>query len=464
MVNLPCVIGQEVTRVDQAEFEQVASLFKTFHRRFSGLFGYVQTKERSAQYLQGLLVQRSERRNAENLAEAVDGATARTLQRFLSESPWEHEPLIDALQVFVGERLNTSDGVFILDETGVAKQGQRSVGVARQYCGTLGKVGNCQVGVFLAYASARGHALIDMRLFLPQEWSSDAARCEKAGVPIEIAFQSKPQLGCAMLRQAQTRGAFNGRWVTADSLYGSSPDLRDALQTDGWHYVMDVRSTERLFTTPTETAVPTWSGRGRKPTQPHLVEGASPAQGVAELVTAWPAAQWQTLTVGEGAQGPRTYQFAAVRGWECRDGLPGRETWLLARRNLDGSELKYALSNAPAPTPLVRLAQVATTRWCIETEIQTEKGQVGLDEYEVRSWRGWHHHMALALLAGAFLLQLQQDWGEKDAPADAPSSRTHTPRGAAQTHLDVARPMGLVGRHPTPQRARHPLPSQTSAS
>ena len=440
--------------MNEAEFDQVADSFKAFHRRFSPLFGYAQAKERSEQYVRGLLVQHAERRNAENVAEAIDGVNARSLQRLLTESPWNHRRVIAELQVFLGERLSAPDGVFILDETAFPKQGLKSVGVASQYCGTLGKVANCQVGVLLAYASSKGHALTDMRLFLPEEWINDRARCEQAGVPKDTSYQTKPQLGLAMLREARRRGALVGEWVTADSLYGMSPQLRDELVTDGWHYVLEVRSHERLFTQPTQTHVPAWSGRGRKPTRPRLVEDAPRPQTVAAIIEALSPQAWQTLTVAEGAQGPRTYQFAAIRGWECRDEIPGRETWLLARRNLDGSELKYAVSNAAETTALVTLAHVASTRWCIETEIQTEKGQIGLDEYEVRSWRGWHHHITLALLAGAFLLQLQQAWGEKDASSHASPSRPRPPRSPAQACLVSSRPAWLAHRHPTAQRPR----------
>jgi hypothetical protein len=168
------------------------------------------------------------------------------------------------------------------------------------------------------------------------------------------------------------------------------------------------------------------------------------------------------LSVAEGAQGPRTYQFAALRVWESRDGLPGRACWLVLRRNLDGSEPRSYLSNAPAHTPLRTLAQVAAARWVIETEIQTAKGETGLDEYEVRSWTGWHHHITLALLAGAFLLSLQQDWGEKDAPDHAPASQPGAPRTAPPPPLDTRRVAPMAQRHPRAQRAGQTVTHQAS--
>jgi len=180
--------------MDQTAFGQVAGSFAAFHQEFAPLFGRTEAQRRSEQYMRGLLVQQTDRRNAENVAEMIEGATPRTLQRLLTEAPWATEPLIARLQRYVGARLNTPEGVFVLDESGFPKQGRHSVGVARQYCGALGKVGNCQLGVFLAYASERGHALVDMRLFLPKAWMDDPARCRAAGVPAGIGYQTKAEL------------------------------------------------------------------------------------------------------------------------------------------------------------------------------------------------------------------------------------------------------------------------------
>ncbi len=448
--------------MDAALFAQVVPTFAAFHQRFAPLFGRKEAQQRSEQYLRGLLVQQTDRRNAENVAEAIDGATARSLQRLLTEAPWPVDPVIDALQVFLAERLAAPDGlgVFVLDDTGFPKQGTQSVGVARQYSGTLGKVGNCQIGVFLAYVSSRGHALVDRRLYLPRVWTDDPARCRRAGVPADVAYQSKAALGLAMLRQARAAGHLPGRWVTADEAFGQVPTLRDALDGDGWWYVLEVPAATRVFAQPAATVVPTGTGRGRPPTRPRLAVGAPAAQPVADLATALPAAAWQEVTVAEGAQGPRTYQFAAHHGWECQEGIPGRETWVLLRRNVDGSELKYYLSNAPAQTPLVTMAWVSAMRWPIETDFATYKGQTGLDEYEVRSWPGWHHHITLALLAGAFLLHLEQDWGEQAAAGDPGAGQPGRAGAAPPPDLDDRGPVGVAGGHRAAQRPRQTLPRQ----
>ena len=423
--------------INPIEFERVATTFATFHQEFASLFGRTEARERSEQYLRGLLVQQTDRRNAENLAETVAGATPRSLQRFLTESPWDDEAVVDRLQGYVGQRLNHAEAVWVLDDTGFAKQGQKSVGVARQYSGTLGKVGNCQVGVFLAYVGPRGHALVDKALYLPKEWTADRDRCRAVGVPEAVGYQSKAELGLGLLRRAQRAGHLRTKWVTGDSGYGEVPTLRDALDAEGWLYVLEVPSNTYIFTQPAQAAVPAWSGRGRKPSQPHLLPGEPGPQSIAVVAASLPVTAWQALTVAEGAQGERIHPYTAVRVWESRDGLPGRECWLVLRRDLDGSDAKYYLSNAPADTPLLRLAQVAAMRWPIETEFQTEKGETGLDEYEVRTWLGWHHHITMALLAGAFLLSLQLDWGGKDAPDHASANHTSPAATAAPAYLDA---------------------------
>jgi SRSO17 transposase len=440
--------------VDPALFVDARWRLAEFHRRFAPLFGRPEARRRGEQYLRGLVVQQTDRRNAENLAEAIPGATPRALQRFLTEAPWETEAVVAALQAYVAERLAAPDAVFVLDETGFPKQGTKSVGVARQYCGALGKIANCQVGVFVAYTSLLGTALVDHRLFLPERWAADCARRAAAGVPAAADFQTKADLGLAMLRQIRQHGILAGRWVTADEAYGQVPGFRDALDTEGWRYVLEVPVATHVFTAWAASAVPPGPGRGRPPTRPRLVAGAAPPQPIGAVLATAGAGDWQTLTVAEGAQGPRTYQFAARRVWESRDGLPGRAAWLVLRRNPDGTEPKAYLSNASADTPLRRLAEVGAQRWAIETAFQHAKGEAGLDEYEVRGWVGWHHHVTLVLLAAAFLLTVQQAWGGKAAPDHDPPGDAGPARPPAPPPLDARRPVALAGRHPNPQRPR----------
>lgn len=449
--------------MDQAEFARVAASFATFHAQFAPLFGRTEAQAHSEQYVRGLLVQQTDRRNAENVAEVLNGVSARALQRFLTDAPWETAPVIARLQQVLGTWLSTPEGVWIIDESGFPKQGQHSVGVGHQYCGRLGKLANCQMGVFLAYASAQGHALVDGQLYLPETWTDDRARCQAAGVPEEVGFATKAEIGLALLQAGRARGHLQGDWVTADEGYGEVPSLRDALDADGWRYVLEMPLDTRVFTAPAAVAVPPWSGRGRRPTLPRLVADALPPQTLRAVAAALDGSAWQDLRVAEGAQGPRIYQFAGLHVWESRDGLPDRACWLVLRRNLDGSELKAYFSNAAEDTSLLTLGQVGAVRWAVETELQTQKGETGLDEYEVRRWPGWHHHITLALLAGAFLLQMQQDWGGKDAPDHPAPSLARAAGAAAPAGVDRGRPAGVAHRDPGPQRACQTVSHETAS-
>jgi SRSO17 transposase len=431
------------------EFARIEESFQQFHAHFAPAFGRKQWRERSRDYLRGLLGQASERGNAENLAEAVEGTSARVLQRFLTEAKWHDTAVIARLQAYLAPRLTDPDAVWALDDSSFPKQGKKSVGVARQYCGALGKVANCQAGVFLAYISPRGRALVDKRLFLPHEWTDDPQRSAAAGVPeTALTYQSKTDLALAVLLQAQAWGHLEARWVTGDDLYGQVPEFRDAVAAAGFLYVLEVPAHVTVF--PQE---PVWEQRpyggfGRPPT---AHPRAGERQDLTQRRAALPPEAWQELTVAEGAQGPRTYRFAAERVRESRDRQPGVELWLLYKENLDGTEARTFFSNAPADTPLTELARVAMSRWPIETEFEVDKSLVALDEYEVRSWAGWHHHVTMSLLASAFLLTLQQDWGEKAAGAHAAPGISHRLRALAQEALDARRAPRLAAGHSAPQ-------------
>ena len=404
--------------MDAASFERVYDSFQKFHVFFASSFGRKQWREHSRNYLRALLVQAGERRNAENLSESV-GTSARAMQRFLTEARWSDDSVIGRLQEYLAPRLGHPDAVWVFDGSDFPKQGRKSAGVARQYCGRLGKVANCQAGMFLAYVSPLGRALVDKRLYLPESWTSDPERCAAAGVPEERrSYRSKTELALEMLERALNPGHLRAGWVAGDDAFGMSPSFREGLAALEMRYVLDVPGSTPVWPLEPAWTSPEYQGSGR-PRKPRLQEGQrrSMEQRRDEL----PDEAWREITVAQGSQGPRSYQFSAQRVRATRKGKPGEELWAVYRRNLDGSEPRYYLSNAPEDTPLETLAYVGGSRWRIETEFETEKGDVGLDEYETRSWAGWQHHIAMCLLGGAFLLGLQQDWGEKDA-ADHPSA------------------------------------------
>ena len=272
--------------------------------------------------------------------------------------------------------------------------------------------------MFLAYVSPLGRALVDKRLYLPESWTSDKDRCAAAGVPEEKrGYRSKTELALEMLERAVEVGHMRAGWVAANDAFGMSPSFREGLAALGMRYVLDVPAGFTVWPVDPERTSPVYRGRGGPP-KPRLVAGQR--RTMEERSDELPEESWREITVAEGFQGLRTYRFGAHRVRETRDRKPGEVAWAIYRQNLDGSEPRYYLSNAPEDTPLETLAYVGGSRWRIETEFETEKSDVGLDEYETRTWTrtwaGWHHHVALCLLGGAFLLSLQQAWGEKDAP------------------------------------------------
>ena len=407
--------------MDAAEFQRVYAAFEEFHSFFAPAFGRKERREHSRHYLQALLVQSQERRNAENLSESV-GVSARALQRFLTDSSWDDDAVTGRLQECLAPRLGHPEAVWVLDGSDFPKQGRKSAGVARQYCGRLGKVANCQAGMFLAYVSPLGRGLVDKRLYLSESWTSDSGRCESAGVPVERRqYRSKTELALEMLARALERGHLEAVWVAGDDAFGMSPSFRDGLAALGMHYVLDVPGGSTVWPLEPAWTSAEYQGFGR-PRKPRLRDGQR--RTMEQRSNELPGDAWREITVGEGSQGPRSYRFSAQRVRPTSRRKPGAIHWAIYRRNLDGSEPRYYLSNAPEDTPLETLAYVGGSRWRIETEFETEKSDVGLDEYETRTpyqvrgrlWPGWRHHVALCLLGGAFLLSLQQAWGGERCP------------------------------------------------
>ena len=295
----------------------------------------------------------------------------------------------DELRNYVSETLGDEAAVLVIDETGFLKKGSKSVGVQRQYSGTAGRVENCQVGVFVSYASAKGACLLDRELYLPQSWTQDPERCREAQAPAEVEFASKPQLADRMLWRTLDAG-MPVAWVTGDMVYGSNPQLRAGLEARGQAYAMGVRCHEWVEVS------------GQRGRVDRLAKGLS-------------AAQWQPLSAGAGAKGPRLYAWAAVA---LRSPAPtGWQRWLVVRRSLPGAaaqeKLAYFLVFARVGTTLAEMVQAIGSRWTVEQCFEVGKGEVGLADSEVRSWHGWYRHITLALVAQAFLTVMRaQSQGE----------------------------------------------------
>lgn len=433
-----------------------------FLARFAPLFGVEQNQAHADCFVQGLLHQ-GERRNSENIAQAMAGCNVRNLQAFITTGAWQDHALLAELRACVLEVLADEDAVCNYDETGFPKKGSKSVGVKRQYSGTLGRTDNCQIGVFANYCSVKGHTFMDRRLFLPQEWAGDGARRQEAGVPPAVVFRTKPELALEMLTQAVAEQV-PFRWVGGDSVYGDSPLFVQGIRRLGKWYVVDTSADARVWTTEPQV-IPAQqrskSKRGGRPcTQPQVI---GEAQRVDEVVAALPAKAWRPVTVAEGSQGPRVYEYAEVWVWFSEEGLPGPPERLLIRRSLaQESEVKYHRSNAPAEVPLEKLAAVRGTRWTIEEDIQSAKGECGLDEYETRGWVGWHHHTALSMLALAFLVLQKQRLGEKSGVGERPGSPRPAAPPIGSAPVGHRRNPQVVPVAPGAQPARRRQPSQAT--
>jgi len=360
------------------EIEEVrawAAGLEALHARIAPRFARAEPRRRVLAYLRGLLGAVT-RKNGWQLAEHAGEATPDGMQRLLSTADWDPELVRDDLRGYVVEHLGDPGAVLVVDETGFLKKGTTSVGVQRQYSGTAGKVDNCQLGVFLAYASSKGRAFIDRELYLPRVWIQDPARCRAARVPEQVGFRTKPQLARVMLERALDAGV-PGAWVTADEVYGGDPALRRFLEDRGLCYVLAVKGSE-----PLGTATP----------------GSATAAQVAASV---PPEQWVACSAGHGAKGRRLYDWTRI---QLAAPAAAGTRWLLVRRSRRDQELAFYACYGPAETSLLGLVRVAGTRWAVEEGFQQAKTEVGLDHYEVRRWPGWYRHITLALLAHAFLV------------------------------------------------------------
>ncbi len=406
--------------LSQKDVEHCAKELAKYMNEFSNAFGRVEQGKHSHAYVRGLLSS-AERKNVEQMALGL-GEKVRSLQYFVGQSRWDVEPLVVVHQRLVAESLGEEDGVMLIDESSVVKQGEDSVGVVAQYCGSVGKIANGQVGVYLGYASRKGYSLIEGRLFMPEAWFEEehAERRRACGVPEELEFQTKPEIGLKMVEEAKIRDSLPFSWVAADELYGDSPSFRDGIDAMGKWYFTEVKSTSRIWRTAPKLYVPHWSGHGRRPTRLQLRHPEQHPLQVKDLVSKIAKKDWLCAIIKEGSQGPIVCEFAFLRVVESRQNLPAAELWLIIRRNLDDpTEIKYYFSNAPADIPLSQLVRMSGMRWPIEILFEEAKGEVGFDHYEMRSWWGWHHHMLLVSLAHHFLVRLRLQLQEQ-APALTP--------------------------------------------
>jgi SRSO17 transposase len=393
-------------------------------------------QRRAAEYLTGLLSD-LEHKTAEGIAYLLD-QDRQPMQRFIGQADWDHQPLLVTLVEQIGQQLGEPDGVIVFDPSAFAKKGNKSVGVARQWCGRLGKIENCQVGIYMGYVSRIDHALVNFRLFLPEEWAKDRARRKEAGVPREVRFQTRHELALEML--AESGPSLPHAWVTGDDEMGRPTWFRQELRGRGERYLLAVPS--NTLVRAQEIAPPEYSGRGRHPKNPFV------------RVDVWaerlPEGAWTRIEVRDGEKGPLVVEAVkcCVRA-RTETGGEGPDELLLITRELQADhtcKLDYYLSCAAAAMPLPELARVAKAEHRIEECLERAKGEAGLADYQVRNWPGWHRHQILSLLAAWFLTEETRRGKNRDPRADR----------AATEAVDRRTDRGLPGC----QRTEHTVPPQ----
>jgi SRSO17 transposase len=364
-------------------------------RRIGPVFARSEARHRALTYLAGLLSP-AERKNSWQLAEISGNPNPYGFQHLLGRADWDPDSLRDRLRTYVTDYLADRDAVGVIDETGFLKKGTHSAGVARQYSGTAGRIENCQIGVFLAYASQHGQTLLDRELYLPKAWTDDRERCRRAGIPDEPAFATKPALARQMLERAFV-GGVQLAWVAGDSVYGDDRALRQWLEARDQPYVLAVSGKEAVWLDMHQRQVKT-------------------------ILTELPADRWEQLSAGAGSKGLRWYDWLRL---ELSDPpQTGWKRWLLVRRSIsDPSEVTAYIAFARAVTTLAELVRVAGMRWSVEESIECAKGEIGLDHYEVRSWTGWYRHITLAMWAQAFLSVIREESGAGFAPKKGLANR-----------------------------------------
>lgn len=418
-----------IMELTPADLDNLLEEVEAYHEIYEPLFQRREQCERSREYLYGLLAPEIEKKAVEPMVLQLKGSAPnaiRALQHFISAGAWEDMKILEQHWREVAADLGDPDGVLTLDGSDFPKKGNASVGVQRQHCGELGKVANCQAGVFVGYASQHGYTLLHRALYMPNSWLTEEAYAErrkKCRVPETLEFQTKPDLGLAMLTEIVDAATLPARWVACDEAFGRATDFLDGVAALGLWYYAEVPLDTRVWRERPRTHVPPWSGQGRKPTQEQLQKGEPAAQPIQALAATVPPETWTRQTIKEGSQGPLVADFVLLRVVTVRDTLPGPEVWLILRRAVTTGELKAYLCNAPAETPQTTLVRISGMRWPIETAFEEGKQLVGLGDYQMRCWLGWHHHMTLCILAHFFLVRLQLRLGDKAPQLTLPQAQ-----------------------------------------
>ena len=393
--------------LDRNDIKRMAQELIKFHRLFHDSFGRIEHQRLGLAYISGLM-SNAKSKSAEPIAlEFLDKKSVRSVQKFMKNYHWDHLAMQRTHQSMLAPMIGSPEGMITVDPSEFPKKGKESVGVARQYCGAVGKVDNCQSGVFVGYSSNRGYGLLGCRLFMPESWfTKEQEQRRKANlVPEDLIFETKQQIALKLIHDVVSTGLFPAKWIGADIAFGSDIDFLNSLPKE-LYYFAGIKSDTRVFTKKPKIGLPPYKGRGRRPSKMIVLPGQPKERNVSEIAKS-ERVTWKPVIVAEGAKGPIVAKVARIRVYLSRDGLPvGDQQWLFLRKNTDG-QIKYAICNAPKDLPFQELITASTMRWPIEQCFQEGKDQVGMDYYEHRSWPAWHRHMTYVFLALHFLLRLR---------------------------------------------------------
>lgn len=395
----------EIFDIKDLDFDLLAKELTDFHHTFSGYFYRSEQESIGLTYLSGLMSS-IQRKTAEKIAlEMKTPQSVRSTQRFLKTYKWDHEAMLLKHQELTAESLATNNGMITVDASEFPKKGNNSVGVARQYCGNTGKKDNCQSGVFVGYASEKGHGLIDCKLYMPELWLKEEHKelRQQNLVPDDLIFQTKNQIASDLINKVHHK--FSARWIGCDASFGSDINFLNSLPSR-LSYFADIKSNSKVFLEKPEVGIPPYSGRGKQPTKLKVLSDHQPIS-VSKLEKS-DNIEWTVVNLGEGSKGPLLAHVACLRVYPSRNGLPQDESvWLIIRKRTD-NQTRYAFSNAPQTTTIAELCYASCLRWSIERCFQEGKMHLGMDHYEHRSWPAWHRHMLYVMLAQFFLYRVKQ--------------------------------------------------------
>jgi SRSO17 transposase len=402
--------------INKSDIIEFSNELRGFHQQFADCFNRSESRDHFYNYMAGQFSD-LERKSIEPIALAIKDGNVRAMQRFVSDAPWDDTNMGIKYRSMVNDDLGSPNGAIIFDESGFVKKGNDSIGVARQYCGTIGKVDNCQVGVFAAYTSGQGYSLIDKRLYIPEKWFADEYRIrrEKCGLPKDTTFRTKPELASDMLREICSENILPFKYVLADSVYGMSPDFIEAVEAiPGVTYFVSVTKKTQCWLKKPLTINQKYRWGGQTKTRTIVADSAGKPISVSELAKNIHDYFWYRRTVSEGTKGPIVYEYTRRQVILAGDGLPQKNVWLLIRRTLgDNPEYSYFICNASSSVGLKTLVWLSGLRWAIEQCFEELKTDLGMDHYEVRKYMGWHHHILTCMMAHFFLWHLKIRLGKK---------------------------------------------------